>query len=138
MKRLLVLQAGVASSAIFAVISARALAKITGTVAPDSVPGEPSAQEATPPGGCMPIGIAASGKIVFPLQCRDFIERQKSLHTKPAEEKTEKPIAMQSRAGAPELVKPAIKPAKTAPLPKVVDQAEPDTGYRRVHNLPEP
>src|SRR5450631_1539963 len=116
MKRPLVLQAGVASFAIFAVMNAGALAQTTGTVSPGPAPTEPSAQDTTPAGGCMPIGVTASGDVVFPLQCRDFIERQKAANTKPAEEKKEKPTAMQSEAVAPEVVKPATKPAKTAPL----------------------
>jgi hypothetical protein len=31
-----------------------------------------------PPGGCTPIGITVSGEIVFPLTCKDFIERHKA------------------------------------------------------------
>src|SRR5882757_7212333 len=87
MKRPLVLQAVVASFAIFAVVSTGALTQTTGTVSPGPAPTEPSAQDTTPAGGCMPIGVTASGDDVFPLQCRDFIERQKASNTKPAEEK---------------------------------------------------
>src|SRR5882757_5455303 len=122
MKRPLVLQAVVASFAIFAVVSTGALTQTTGKVSPGPAPTESSAQDTTPAGGCMPIGVTASGDVVFPLQCREFLERQKASNTKPAEEKKEKPTAMQSEAVAPEVVKPATQPAKPAPQPKVVDQ----------------
>jgi BA14K-like protein len=34
----------------------------------------------------MPIGVTVSGDIVFPFQCKDFIERQKGTKTEPAAE----------------------------------------------------
>jgi hypothetical protein len=54
---------------------------------PDSgpAPAESSVkQDDTPPGGCKPIGLTVSGEVVFPLQCRGFIEQQKALNEKPA------------------------------------------------------
>jgi len=33
--------------------------------------------DAVPTGGCMPIGLTADGEMVFPLQCRELIERQR-------------------------------------------------------------
>src|SRR6266567_3659422 len=30
-----------------------------------------------PPGGCMPIGLTARGDMVFPMQCRELIERER-------------------------------------------------------------
>lgn len=59
-------------------------AQTTGTLA--AVPGEASTKdqpsssgsEEPPPGGCMPIGITVSGEVVFPFQCRDFIDRHKA------------------------------------------------------------
>jgi hypothetical protein len=30
-----------------------------------------------PPGGCMPIGLTARGDLVFPMQCRELIERER-------------------------------------------------------------
>jgi len=32
--------------------------------------------DGVPAGGCMPIGVTAKGQMVFPLQCRELIERQ--------------------------------------------------------------
>jgi hypothetical protein len=30
-----------------------------------------------PPGGCTPIGLTAQGDLVFPMQCRELIERKR-------------------------------------------------------------
>jgi hypothetical protein len=67
----------------------------------------------------MPIGLTASGEIVFPIQCREFIERQrgKAVEQNPAAVE-EKPAAKQSEAVAPEVSNPVIKPVETVPLPK--------------------
>jgi type IV secretory pathway VirB10-like protein len=56
-------------------------------------PPEASAKEdMPPPGGCMPIGITVSGDVVFPFQCKGFIERQKTAEGKPSVAE-EKPVA---------------------------------------------
>ena len=114
MKRLLPL--------LLAVMSGAALAQTTGTVNPKPAPAEPSVNEDVPPGGCMPIGLTVSGEIVFPIQCKEFIERArgKAVEQKPAATE-EKAAAKQSERVAPENSKPAIKPAKTVPLPKRVE-----------------
>jgi hypothetical protein len=52
-----------------------------------------SSQENPPPGGCMPIGVTAAGDLVFPLLCRDFIERHRASGEKPTE--VEKPSAVE-------------------------------------------
>jgi len=100
-------------------MSGAALAQTTGTVNPSPAPGEPSAKEDVPPGGCMPIGLTASGEVVFPIQCKEFIERQrgKAVEQKPGAVE-EKAAAKQSEGVAPENSKPAIKPVETVPLPK--------------------
>jgi hypothetical protein len=33
--------------------------------------------DAVPAGGCMPIGLTARGDLVFPMQCRELIERER-------------------------------------------------------------
>jgi hypothetical protein len=48
---------------LLTVMSGAALAQTTGTVNPSPAP-EPSVKEDAPPGGCMPIGLTASGEIV--------------------------------------------------------------------------
>jgi len=85
------------------------LAQTTGSVNPKAAPVEPSTKEdMLPPGACMPIGVTVSGEIVFPFQCKDFIERQKAADQKPAaaEEKPaaagERPPGAQEKPTAPE------------------------------------
>jgi hypothetical protein len=133
MKRLLPL--------IFSVMSVAALAQTTGTVNPSPTPAEPSVKEDVPPGGCMPIGLTASGEIVFPIQCMQFIERQrgKAVEQKPPAAVEEKPAAKQSEGVAPVNSKPTIKSAETVPLLKRVEHEprerakSPDDGYCAQH-----
>jgi hypothetical protein len=72
----------------------------------------------------MPIGLTASGEIVFPIQCRELIERQrgKAVEQKPAAVE-EKPVAKQSEAPTPESSNPVVKPVETV---------------KRVETVPEP
>jgi hypothetical protein len=107
-------------------MSGAALAQTTGAVNPSPAPAEPSVKEDVPPGGCMPLGLTASGEIVFPILCKELIERQrgKAVEQKPSalEQKPaaveEKPAAKQSEEVVPENSKPVIKPVETVPLPK--------------------
>ena len=77
----------------------------------------------------MPIGMTASGEMVFPIQCKAIIEREggQVLEQKPAgvEEKPvgdeEKPATKQSEDVAPKNSQPAIKPVETVSLPKRVE-----------------
>src|SRR5712671_2307968 len=83
--------------------------------------------DGVPAGGCMPIGLTARGDLVFPMQCRELIERERgpipeekqqiseprsqqepSAKTAPAEKVT--PVAV-----APVAVTPAEKDAAAAP-----------------------
>src|SRR5260370_40701401 len=119
---------------LLTVMSGGALAQTTGTVNPNPAPADPSVKEDVPPGGCMPIGLTASGEIVFPIQCKEFIERQrgKAADQKPAAVE-EKP-AKQSEGGSPVNSKPAIKPVETVPLPKRRERAtSSDDGYSCQH-----
>jgi len=101
MKHLLAFQSGLACRAgalgcvLLAVTSGAALAQTTGAVNPKPAQVEPSVTEEPPPGGCMPIGLTASGEIVFPFQCKAFIERQKAADQKPAAAEDVKPAAEQ-------------------------------------------
>src|SRR6266853_1623849 len=120
---------------LLSVMSGAALAETTGAVNPGSVPAQPSANDDVPPGGCMPIGMTTAGEIVFPIQCKEFIERHRgaAVEDKPAAEQTrpaaveEKPAAVerkpaaveqksaarQSESVAPESSKPVNKPVET-------------------------
>lgn len=157
MKDLFVPQTGVAGLAaktccalfiyvLLTVMGGALFGQTTSSVNPSPVPAEFAVKQDDdpPPGGCMPIGLTASGEIVFPLQCKGFIERQHriAVQEKPAvtdekrpaaEEKPaapaespaavgEKPPTRQSEAAIPENGKPADNSAKTAPLQKRAEQ----------------
>jgi hypothetical protein len=126
MKRLLVPEAGVAGLAASALLTCALLlvtggaliAQTTGSVDPNHGPVEPSAKQDVdpPPGGCMPIGVTASGEIVFPLQCMGFIERQQGTAVR------EKPAATDQKRPAPE-----DNPAAAAEKPPAADEKPPVT-----------
>jgi outer membrane biosynthesis protein TonB len=133
---------------LLSVTGGAALAQTTGAVNPGSAPAQPSVSADVPPGGCMPIGLTTSGEIVFPIECKEFIEQHRgkdveqrpaAMEQKPAavveqkpavveekpaavEEKPaapeEKPAGKQSEAVAPENSQPAAKPPEAVPLPK--------------------
>jgi hypothetical protein len=121
MKRLLAL--------LFAVMSSAALAQTTGTLNPSPAPAQPSVNQDVPPGGCMPIGLTASGEIVFPIQCRGIIEQQRGKDVNPSPAAVEqKPAAAEEKAAAkqpepvaPENAQPANKPVEAVALQKHVE-----------------
>ena len=101
--------------ALLMVISVAHAQTTTGAVNPRPASAEPSATGDPPPGGCTPIGLTASGEIVFPFQCKDFIERQRAANTKPAAVEMEKPaVADIQKPAAAENEKPAAAEAKPA------------------------
>lgn len=126
MKRLWALQTGLAcragalSCVVVTVMSSAALAQTTGMVNPSPIPQEPSAMEEPPPGGCMPIGLTASGEIVFPFQCKAFIERQRAANQKPVGAENEKPAAAEQKPDAAEEKTVAKRPAATE-TPAIVE-----------------
>jgi hypothetical protein len=119
MKRFWALQTGLAyrTGALWCVVvtvmSGAALAQTTGMVNPSPIPQEPSGMEEPPPGGCMPIGLTASGEIVFPFQCKAFIERQRAANQKPAGALNEKPAAAEQKPDTAEEKTVAKQPAGT-------------------------
>ena len=135
MKRLLVPEAGVAGLAASALLTCALLlvtggaltAQTTGAVDPNHGPVEPSAKQDVdpPPGGCMPIGVTASGDIVFPLQCLGFIQRQQgtAVREKPAATDQKRPAAEDNPAAAAEKPPAADeKPAAAAEKPPAADE----------------
>jgi len=111
-------RAAVLCCVFLVVLSGAVLAQSTDTVNPSSAPAEPAAKEDVPAGGCMPIGLTASGEIVFPIQCREFIERERgrTVEQRPAAPE-ENSAAKQPEAVAPE----SSKPAATAEVPVRVE-----------------
>jgi hypothetical protein len=59
-------------------MSGAALAQTTGAIPPVPAATQQSPiNEDVPPGGCMPLGVTASGEIVFPFQCKELIEKHR-------------------------------------------------------------
>jgi hypothetical protein len=108
---------------LLSVMSGAALAETTGAVNPSSTPAQPSANEDVPPGGCMPIGMTTAGEIVFPIQCKEFIERHRgaAVEQKPALE--QKPAAVEAKPAAVEEKPVAVeeKPAAVEAKPAAVE-----------------
>jgi hypothetical protein len=69
-----------------------------------------SADDGPPPGGCTPIGITASGDIVFPMTCKDFIERHKAADRAATAAAETKPVPPEA-SKAPDAVETAKAPA---------------------------
>jgi hypothetical protein len=61
----------------------QACAQTTGSITPGADQAAPAAKDEPPPGGCMPIGVTASGEVVFPFLCKGFIEQHKGANQKP-------------------------------------------------------
>jgi hypothetical protein len=59
-----------------------------------------SSEDGPPPGGCNPIGVTASGEIVFPMTCREFIERHKAADRESSAAETKPATADASKAPA--------------------------------------
>ena len=92
-----------------------------------------SGENEPPPGGCKPIGITASGETVFPMACRDFIERHKALdgkpgaaEAKPADKDDPKPDAKDARPAAAQ--ETAIQ--ERNPVANQTDEAVAETSNR--------
>jgi hypothetical protein len=112
---------------LLTVTGGAALAQTTGTVNPGPAPAEPAAKADVPLGGCMPIGLTASGEIVFPIQCKEFIDRERG---KAAVEQTPRaaPALADDKPAVAEQ-KPAVageKPATAEPKPALVEERPAD------------
>ena len=68
-----------------------------------------SSDDGPPPGGCTPIGITVSGEIVFPMTCKDFIERHKAADSAASAAATKPATAEAGKA--PDVVEAAKAPA---------------------------
>jgi hypothetical protein len=129
MKRLLALQTGLACAGalgctLLAVLSGAALAQTTGAVNPKPASAEPAVKQEPSSGDCMPIGLTVSGEIVFPFQCKDFIERQKAAAKQnPAVVQGEKPDAAEnSKPAAAEQKPDAAEENTVAKQPAAVEK----------------
>jgi hypothetical protein len=75
-------------------------------------------EEAAPADGCKPIGLTASGQMVFPLQCRDVFEAKRSAAIPLAPEPEISASKQQEAQAAERPIEPNSKPAAE---PAVVD-----------------
>ena len=89
--------------------------------------------DGVPAGGCMPIGLTARGDLVFPMQCRELIERERGpipeekrqiSEPRPQQEPSAK-IAPAEKV-TPVAVAPAEKVTPVAVAPVEVTSAEKD------------
>ena len=100
---------------------------------------ESASTDSVPAGGCMPIGLTARGDLVFPLQCRELIERERGPisedQTRAAQQKLEMPATRQKGVSTPEQPRervPKNKPSRdarqkqTAPMPIAPQDGDPD------------
>ncbi len=62
--------------------------------------------DAVPTGGCTPIGLTAGGQMVFPLQCREFLEAKRGPVISPVPQQT-------GATSAEEKEKPPAQPDRT-------------------------
>src|SRR5216683_4393817 len=109
---------------LVSVAGSAALAQTTGAVNPSAAPAQPSGNADVPPGGCMPIGLTTSGEIVFPIQCKEFIEQHRgkdveqnssaAVEQKPAAVVEQKPAAVVEQKPAAVEEKPAAVEDKPA------------------------
>jgi BA14K-like protein len=106
-----------------------ASAQTTGTLPPASAGAPPKAE--TPPGSCMPIGLTASGELVFPIQCEGIIERARGAKVDQKPANPEKPPTTgrpekannseqdaTAKSEPPAISSPITKPAESSPITK--------------------
>jgi hypothetical protein len=113
------------------VVSYAVLAQTTGMTNPSLTPAEPSTKDDLPQGSCMPIGLTASGEMVFPILCRELIEREREKvveHKSATPEEEKRPAAEEvspaknQEAAVPEISKPEDRPVETSRLQKRVER----------------
>ena len=73
--------------------------------------------DAVPAGGCMPIGLTARGDLVFPMQCRELIERERG--PIPEEKKQVSEPRSQPEPSAKTAPTEKVTPVAVAPAEKV-------------------
>jgi hypothetical protein len=107
------------------------LAQTGATIDPNATATESAAKQEPPPGGCMPIGLTASGEMVFPLACRTLIERYTAdrKRSDDAETTTQTPSVKDSAKDdvpSTQSVSPANAPRTEAPAQQDQTTRSPD------------
>jgi hypothetical protein len=77
--------------------------------------------DGVPAGGCMPIGLTARGDLVFPMQCRELIERERG--PIPEEKKQISEPRSQQEPSAKTAPAEKVTPVAVAPAEKVTPVA---------------
>jgi hypothetical protein len=108
---------------LLGITSGAALPQTVGSKNPGTAPAEPPA----PAADCLPIGLTVSGEIVFPFQCKDFIERQKNANPKNAAEGNPKPTGADHKRDAAE----EKTAAKQSPETEAIAEVKPVTAERK-------
>src|SRR5215470_12886835 len=121
------LRAGMVCGLLLAVTGGVALAQTSSPAETGTAPAESSAKDdQPPPGACKPIGLTVSGEVVFPLECRDFIERHKAMtQLPPMPPETPRPAAAAEVKPVPSEARPATvetKPATAEVKPAAADE----------------
>ena len=109
-----IVRAGALCLVLLTVTGGAALSQTIGSV-------NQAAPAEAPAGGCMPIGLTVSGELVFPFQCKEFIERQKSADQKTAGDDKRKPTAADQKPDAAEENTAEGKPAAAQAKPAAVE-----------------
>jgi hypothetical protein len=139
-----IVRAGAVCLALLGLTSGAALPQTIGSENPKTAPADVPA----PAADCQPIGLTVSGEAVFPFQCKDFLERQKTASQKTAAEAKKKRTAADKKAdvaegktgakkqetAAPENSKPATEIVGTIPLPRVRERIVGPAGCVHFHS----
>jgi hypothetical protein len=110
-----------------------ALAQTTGAVA--DPPTQPSSE--MPSGACMPIGVTASGEVVFPLTCKTFLEQKRdplgaSRSTTTSGKLEAPPAGPDATAAIPVPTKPDVQSVTSVSSPATSSTGD-DGGKKRKH-----
>jgi hypothetical protein len=111
---------------LLAIICGNALADETTTAGQDSA----AKGDEPAPGGCLPIGVTASGEIVFPLSCKNFLERKKGVAAQSVDEPkptSETPAALPDQNSEAESKITTKPPEEKAPEMGQAEQNSLDT-----------
>lgn len=84
------------------------------TVEASAKPADQSKADEPPPGGCLPIGVTASGEVVFPFLCKGFLERSRTASAPQPKRASEQPASV-GLAPSPEGKLATAKPEDSAP-----------------------
>ncbi|KRR14064.1 hypothetical protein CQ10_09650 [Bradyrhizobium valentinum] len=92
----------------------------------DSTQRTEASDDGPPPGGCNPIGVTASGEIVFPMTCKDFIEKHKATDRDAGAAKTKPATGDASITAAAAEAGKAPAAVDAGKAPTAADPSKPD------------